>query len=50
VFDTQASNLITPQMILDRETYPDPAPLTYRYGYDMGVERDRIATELATYA
>jgi hypothetical protein len=48
LFDTPASNLITPQMLLDEEQYPTPPPLTYRYGYDMAVEqREQIVAELA---
>ena len=51
LFDTPASNLITPGMILDTEQYPTPTPLTYRYGYDMNVEqRERVTAELAEYA
>lgn len=47
IFDTRESNLVTPEMMLDRETYPDPAPLSYRYGYDMSVDqRDRITADL----
>jgi hypothetical protein len=47
IFDTRESNLLTPEMLLDPTQYPTPAPLTYRYGYDMGVERDRVVAELA---
>jgi hypothetical protein len=43
IFDTRESNLITPEMIFDVEGHPTPQPLPYRYGYDMGVERDLIA-------
>ena len=50
VFDTRESNLITPEMLLDEETYPNPAPLSYRYGYDMGVEREAIAAQIKEYA
>lgn len=38
VFDTRESNLLTPEMLLDHEHPPTPAPLTHRYGYDMGAE------------
>jgi hypothetical protein len=38
LFDTTDSNLITPEMILDEDRYPTPAPKPARYGYDMGVE------------
>jgi hypothetical protein len=41
VFDTRASNLLTPEMILDPERYPTPDPRPGRYGYDMSVERSR---------
>jgi len=50
VFDTLSSNLITPQMILDTENHPTPPPCTFRYGYDMGIERERITAELQDYA
>lgn len=39
VFDTRASNLLTPEMILDEARYPTPPPNPLRYGYDMNVER-----------
>ncbi len=38
LFDTPASNLITPDMILDEAHYPTPPPNPRRYGYDMGAE------------
>ncbi len=47
IFDTKASNLITPEMLLDEDAHPTPPPCTFRYGYDMGVERDRVSAELA---
>lgn len=40
LFDTPASNLITPEMILDTAQYPTPPPRAQRYGYDMGAEYD----------
>jgi hypothetical protein len=43
LFDTPASNLITPAMVLDRDQYPTPAPNPLRYGYDMGIERTAAA-------
>jgi hypothetical protein len=42
VLDTPESNMFTPEMIADEEQYPTPPPLAYRYGYDMGVEREQI--------
>jgi hypothetical protein len=42
VLDTPASNMFTLEMIADEEQYPTPPPLPYRYGYDMGIERERI--------
>jgi hypothetical protein len=45
IFDTEASNLVTPDMILDPEQYPTPAPHPSRYGYDMGVEHQPIRDE-----
>lgn len=42
LFDTVKSNLITPEMLLDPEQHPTPAPLTRRYGYDMGVPREDV--------
>lgn len=39
IFDTEASNIITPQMILDPELCPLPEPNPRRYGYDMAVEQ-----------
>lgn len=51
IFDTRESNLMTPEMIFDTERYPTPEPLTWRYGYDMGVEqRDIRAEQRAEYA
>lgn len=49
LFDTPASNLITPQMVLDEETYPTPPPLESRYGYDMNVliEQQVLDTQFA---
>ncbi len=32
-------------MLLDTERYPTPPPVPYRYGYDMGVERERLAPQ-----
>lgn len=43
IYDTPASNMITPAMIADVETYPNPRPSPLRYGYDMGVEHIRDA-------
>jgi len=42
VFDTPESNLITPQMLLDKERYPLPEPNPLRYGYDMGLPSDYL--------
>jgi hypothetical protein len=51
VLDTPASNMFSLEMIADEEQYPTPPPLTWRYGYDMGVERDAIrAAQMADYA
>jgi hypothetical protein len=51
LFDTPASNLITPEMLLDEERYPTPSPLKYRYGYDMGTgSSERVAAEMGEYA
>jgi hypothetical protein len=50
VLDTPESNMFSLEMIADVEQYPTPPPLPFRYGYDMGVERERIAAERAEYA
>lgn len=42
VLDTPASNMFTLEMIADEARYPTPAPLTQRYGYDMGVASSEI--------
>lgn len=42
LFDTPASNLITPEMLLDEATYPTPPPNPLRYGYDMGLPSEYI--------
>lgn len=50
LFDTPASNLITPEMLLDAERYPVPAPNPLRYGYDMSVSLSHVADQIADYA
>ena len=50
LFDTPASNMITPEMILDRERYPTPAPKPLRYGYDMGLPSEYVQTQFAECA
>lgn len=50
IFDTRESNLITPEMLLDPVTHPTPPPLSHRYGYDMGVERERMPEAMAECA
>ena len=47
IFDTRDSNILTPEMILDVELYPTPTPLSFRYGYDMSVERGPLVGEYA---
>ena len=50
LFDTPASNLITPEMLLDETRYPTPAPKPERYGYDMGVTNEIQREQAAEYA
>lgn len=45
VLDTPASNMFSLEMIADTETYPTPAPLTSRYGYDMSVPYQAIEAQ-----
>ena len=42
VLDTPDSNMMSLEMIADEETYPTPAPLTARYGYDMGLPIESV--------
>lgn len=49
LFDTPDSNLVTPEMLLDRERWPTPPPSPLRYGYDMGVEH-RASAPRESYA
>lgn len=48
ILDTPASNMFTPEMIADTEAWPTPPPRTWRYGYDMGVERNLYETLIET--
>lgn len=45
VFDTEASNMLTPAHILDPERYPLPEPNPLRYGYDMGLASEHLIPE-----
>lgn len=40
VFDTPESNIVTYEMIADKETWPAPPPQPLRYGYDMSVDSE----------
>lgn len=51
ILDTPESNMFTLEMIADEVGTPTPGPLTSRYGYDMGVERDALRdAQTADYA
>ncbi len=42
IFDTRESNMLTPEMILDKERWPLPEPKTQLYGYEMGLPIESV--------